>query len=205
MVNLVVSCHIVGLLYLLATTRGSLRNNKHFDIKSLLRKKRYFVYPDPLGSETKVQVLFGLGLPMEGDVAVILGYVLKCNYNLPYNSSTLSDPYTRYQRDIVREKFLSRWSLYRLLASVMETMGSGRGCLLRAICEAAESPFDHSRGLLGELLHVLLTPSSTPEGHDLHEDLEFHRAEAIGRENPGVCSRIFSECLRSPLEYFTGL
>lgn len=44
------------------------------------------------------QFLFGLGIPMEVDVSTIMGYVMKCNYNLPYNASYLVDPYVRYQR-----------------------------------------------------------------------------------------------------------
>ncbi|XP_015110337.1 uncharacterized protein LOC107036717 [Diachasma alloeum] len=207
MVNFaILSCHILGFLSLFESTRETLRDNKHFDIKSLLRKKRYLVYPNPLGSETKLQVLFGLGLPMEGDIALILGYVLKCNYNFPYNGSIFTEPYIRYQRDVFKdEKPVSRWSLYRLLATAMETFGSGRVCLLRAICEAAESPFRRSHGLLGELLHVLLTPSSTSEELEVHEDHEYHRAELMGRGYRGACSRAFSECVKSPLDYFTSL
>ncbi|XP_008553250.2 uncharacterized protein LOC103575299 [Microplitis demolitor] len=171
-----------------------------YELKELLRQKRYLVYPNPLGSETKVQVLFGLGLPMESEVSVILGYVLKCNYNLPYNSSSFTEPYVRYQRDTDRngnknenksnrksfriksEESLSRWDLYRILESALETLGSpGKVCLLRAVCEAAELPFDPSHGLLGELLHALLTPSSTSEYSDLYDDREYLAAEHIGK------------------------
>lgn len=83
-------------------------------IGRLLRRRRALVYPDPGGSETKVQVgcwvyldkydwcdgkwlmdveykvLFGLGLPMEGEVSMTLGYVVKCNYDLPYNWSQVT-------------------------------------------------------------------------------------------------------------------
>lgn len=46
------------------------------------------------------QLILGLGLPMEVDVSMIIGYVMKLNYNLPYNASHLSDPYVRYDRSI---------------------------------------------------------------------------------------------------------
>ena len=39
---------------------------------------------------------------------------------------------------------------------VLGGAGSGRQCLLRAVCEAAAFTVAHD-GLLGELLHVLLT------------------------------------------------
>lgn len=37
---------------------------------------------------------------MEVDVSMIIGYVLKFNYALPYNASYLTDPYVRYDRSI---------------------------------------------------------------------------------------------------------
>lgn len=39
---------------------------------------------------------------MEVDVSMIIGYVLKFNYVLPYNASYLTDPYVRYDRSISR-------------------------------------------------------------------------------------------------------
>lgn len=49
----------------------------------------------------------GLGLPMEVDVSMIVGYVMKFNYVLPYNASYLTHPYTsRYDRSIHRNPSL---------------------------------------------------------------------------------------------------
>lgn len=48
------------------------------------------------------QLILGLGLPMEVDVSMIIGYVMKFNYVLPYNASYLTDPYVRYDRSINR-------------------------------------------------------------------------------------------------------
>lgn len=39
---------------------------------------------------------------MEVDVSMIIGYVMKFNYALPYNASYLTDPYVRYDRSISR-------------------------------------------------------------------------------------------------------
>lgn len=49
------------------------------------------------------QLILGLGLPMEVDVSMIIGYVMKFNYVLPYNASYLTDPYVRYDRSINRD------------------------------------------------------------------------------------------------------
>lgn len=135
---------------------------------------------------------------MEADVTTILGYVLKCNYNLPYNATSKPD----VERELP-DGLMSRWSLYRLLQSSMEMFGSDRACLLRAVCEVAETPFAESHGLLGELLNVLLKPSTTWEQYEVEEDHAYHRAEVIGREHKNACVSAFSECSRSPLEYFS--
>lgn len=145
---------------------------------------------------------------MEGEVSMTLGYVLKCNYNLPYNATDFTQPYIRYQRDNNKIKYIqarpmARWELYRLLESTLESLGSGKACLLRAVCEAAEAPFDRTHGLLGELLHVLLTPSITMEEYKVYGDREYHAAELIGRFSVDACKSTFSDCITSPLEFFT--
>lgn len=48
----------------------------------------------------------------------------------------------------------SRKVAYKLVETVMNKEGkNGRQCLLRTICEVAETPLDHN-GLIGELLHI---------------------------------------------------
>lgn len=82
-------------------------------------------------------------------------------------------------------------------------MGSGKACLLRVICEVAEVPFTKEHGLLGELLHVLLTPSTTGEDYEEYDNHEYHDAEAVGRMSNGFCRTYYPGCLFSPLNYFT--
>ncbi|XP_043462697.1 uncharacterized protein LOC122498821 [Leptopilina heterotoma] len=185
-----------------------------YDIGHLLRNKRHLLFPNPQGSETKVQVLFGLGLPMEGEVSMTLGYVLKCNYNLPYNSSIYEKEEFRYEKsaDVVfseprnvkaTQGKLSRWNFYRILERAFQTFGSGKACLLRMVCEAAETPFKEGHGLLGELVHVLFTPSTTFEEYEVYSDREYHAAELIGYATNGMCKSLYSECIVSPLDYFS--
>lgn len=50
------------------------------------------------------QLILGLGLPMEVDVSMIIGYVMKFNYNLPCNASYFTEPYVRYDRSINRRQ-----------------------------------------------------------------------------------------------------
>ncbi|KAK2586396.1 hypothetical protein KPH14_010683 [Odynerus spinipes] len=162
---------------------------------------------------------------MEVDVSMIIGYVMKFNYVLPYNASYLTDSFVRYDRSIDRDDAIgendqvlfdaftsntlqpsaatSRWELYEILESVLENSRYGKACMLRTICEAADVPFNKMNGLTGQLLRVLLAPSSTSDTFRTHADQEYHAAELAGIRNPGQCRNIFPECPESLLEYFT--
>ncbi|KAK0079835.1 hypothetical protein PV325_000756 [Microctonus aethiopoides] len=188
------------ILYSIITITAN--EQKNYNNTNTLRKKRYLLFPNPLDSETKLQVLFGLGLPMEEEISMTLGYVLKCNYNLPYNTTDFTQPYIRYQRDI-KNNGMSRWELYRIFELALNSLGSGKACLLRAVCETAENSFDQRHGLFGELLHIFFNPSATKEQYKFYEDREYHAAELIGRLSIGECKSIFHECTQSPLDYFT--
>ncbi|CAD6229363.1 GSCOCG00006553001-RA-CDS [Cotesia congregata] len=156
---------------------------------------------------------------MDVDVSTIIGYVVKFNYDLPYNASDLTEPYIRYQRStfyqnlfflviintfsITAEGFSSRWEIYRMIESTLVGFSSGRSCLLRVICETAAVPFSRSQGILPQLIHILLTPSLTDEKYLEHTDQEFRAAELKGRKYPNDCHKIFPDCTESPLDYFT--
>ncbi|KAF3429490.1 hypothetical protein E2986_12930 [Frieseomelitta varia] len=125
-------------------------------------------------SSTKTELILGLGLPTEVDVSLIIGYVMKFNYALPYNASYLTDSYVRHDRSIspgveVDEndeptpdhqgvaRVITRWEIYEILESVLGGSRSGKACLLRAICEASAVPFNRVHGLSSQLVHLLLT------------------------------------------------
>ncbi|XP_076682218.1 uncharacterized protein LOC143376166 [Andrena cerasifolii] len=180
------------------------------------RGKRYLVFPEPGAvAPTKVQLILGLGLPMEVDVSLIIGYVMKFNYVLPYNASYLTDSYVRYDRSIdggadgddyfspgdEGSRAISRWEIYEILESALG--GSGKACVLRAICEASAAPLARVHGLSSELIHLLLTPSTTSEPSRTDFDRVYHAAEIMGRQAAAGCDSLFPECAESPLEYFT--
>nr|XP_003700028.2 PREDICTED: uncharacterized protein LOC100877463 isoform X1 [Megachile rotundata] len=191
------------------------------DCSAYERNKRYLVYPAP-GKivPTKLQLILGLGLPMEVDVSLIMGYVVKFNYALPSNASYLTDSYVRYDRSIspgvqvdendessldhqVEEPIINRWEIYEILESVLGDSRSGKACLLRAICEASAVPFSRVHGLSSQLIHLLLTPSSTSEPFRTSYDRVYRAAEIMGRQAITSCDNLFPECSESPLEYFT--
>ncbi|XP_076283580.1 uncharacterized protein LOC143210541 [Lasioglossum baleicum] len=187
------------------------------------RGKRYLVFPIPRGNApTKVQLILGLGLPMEVDVSLIIGYVMKFNYVLPYNASYLTDSYIRYDRSISsgvetdedddhsldyqggEYHVISRWEIYEILESVLGDSQTGKACLLRAICEVSAVPFTNGvHGLSSQLVHLLFTPSTTSEPVRTDFDRMYHAAEMLGRSASWNCGSLFPECEESPLEYFT--
>lgn len=69
------------------------------------------------------QLVVGLGLPMEIDVSTIVGYVLKFNYNLPYNASYLTESYVHYERSLdhvayqpnEQLNFIQEGTIYKIL------------------------------------------------------------------------------------------
>lgn len=53
---------------------------------------------------------------------------------------------------------LSRLKMYNILEEKISlSHKDGKKCLLRAICESAEFPLGESNGVLGDILHVILT------------------------------------------------
>lgn len=82
---------------------------------------------------------------------------LQANYNIP---QTLIWPVpqsifkNRLNNDYVDH---SRSQLYQLLEAKVDSWGTnGRECVLRTICEVAETPLSHN-GMIGEILDVIFT------------------------------------------------
>ncbi|CAH2267624.1 jg27896 [Pararge aegeria aegeria] len=101
---------------------------------------------------------------------------------------------------------MNRWDFYKIIEHMIGRYGySGRPCLLRTICEAAEVPFTYENGLLGEIGHILFTPSTTKDVLSHHTDNEFHAAERLGRDAGADCESMFPECESSILDTFTGI
>ncbi|CRK91563.1 CLUMA_CG005218, isoform A [Clunio marinus] len=94
-----------------------------------------------------------------------------------------------------------RKAVYRLIESRLNSRGiDGKKCLLRAICESATYPLIENNGVVGHILHIVLTPSSS-----LDEELpkEYSKAEILGRENN--CVKYERHCKFSLLNTFTKL
>lgn len=78
-------------------------------------------------------------------------------YSLPSDASQWTKPADiMTKREILNKGLLD---VYRPIEEFLEQNGFvGRACLLRSICEAANSPFKHeSMDLLEEITHAILT------------------------------------------------
>ncbi|XP_044765064.1 uncharacterized protein LOC123321490 [Coccinella septempunctata] len=132
-----------------------------------------------------------LGLKNED---IFLGYNMEANYVLPENQTFLAYP------PILGEGRVMRSSVYQLLSRKLSRFGyPGYECLLRLICDIAVHPVHISNGVLGDLIHILFTPSTSADEDFLEEYLE---AERQGIES-GNCSIYYKNCSESLLSLFT--
>ncbi|XP_030387546.1 uncharacterized protein LOC115634119 [Scaptodrosophila lebanonensis] len=96
-----------------------------------------------------------------------------------------------------------RWAAYKGFEALGLRMKlNGRECVLKSICESAMTPFDERNGLLGELLHILLTPSSSKDALSVHTDNDYLHAEQLGHKGAD-CDQVYSRCPKSLLQHFS--
>lgn len=84
----------------------------------------------------------------------------------------------------------SRKVAYKIIENVLNREGkNGRACMLRAICEVAETPVNHDEnGIIGEFMQVFFTP-----GEFESIDIEYRDAQSAGRNHVN-CERMFAQC-----------
>ncbi|XP_017794398.1 PREDICTED: uncharacterized protein LOC108575971 [Habropoda laboriosa] len=133
-------------------------------------------------------IFFALGVPIDiPDKSVLFSMYFEANYGLPgeWNSSYyLDEPY-------LKKRSLDRRLAYDILTNKLESFGySGKSCLLKIICEIANYPVTNN-GVLGEVLQILFTPSSS-----LDENLP---SEITDAEYVKDCNKHYKKCPQSPL------
>ncbi|XP_055910070.1 uncharacterized protein LOC129944568 [Eupeodes corollae] len=129
--------------------------------------KRYLLFPRQ--APTRHQFIGGIGIPVDLEYeSLVVGYVLKAMFYLPWNATTFREnPFVpEYQSYLHTAKELqhkiSRWSVYESIENVINNYGyDGQECLLKAVCESSFFKFSNRASVLGELMHILLTPTST--------------------------------------------
>ncbi|XP_059621823.1 uncharacterized protein LOC132265261 [Phlebotomus argentipes] len=160
------------------------------------REKRYLVaFPTNSATGILVAISVPLILPQRN---VFVSYNFEANYNMPTTAAdVIPGPLKRL--DLIdrrkrhdRESLLTRKKIYRVLERRFK-----RSCLLKAICQEAREPINDHNGLHGDILHIILTPS-TSVTEDLHP--EYYKAEELGRS--GDCAKYRKYCPKSIIENY---
>ncbi|CAG9858044.1 unnamed protein product [Phyllotreta striolata] len=189
-------CFVISLLVFNVLCADLLDTSRYF----ATRKKRALIWSDY--GVSWVQFIFGLGLPVEVEKnAITMGYVFKAFYTLPTNASDYLSPSIDIQRN---KRATSRWMFYEVLESLLARFnnGDGKSCLLKIICEVAESPFEHKAGILSEIVTAVLKPSITDEEFHHPTNMDYHAAEQLGTTE-GNCDSYYPECKMNILEQYS--
>ncbi|CAO1440459.1 unnamed protein product [Diamesa serratosioi] len=161
------------------------------------------LYPVNAATGILVAIAIPLSLPNRN---VFVSYNFEANYNMPnIPSDSFPGPIKRLPGLVVNNNLdymlLSRKSTYRVLENRMDANGlNGKKCLLLAICESAQIPLLEHNGILGHILHIILTPSSS-----MNESLplEYNKAEDLGTQHK--CRKYEKHCAYSMLKLITTL
>lgn len=115
-------------------------------------------------------------------------------YDLPPNITTIFSQVPARQRSfdgrsrINYKPDASRKIAYEIVEDILGKEGkNGRECLLRTICEVAETPVNHN-GLVGELLQLFFTPGKHEK---VNQDYRDARKVGLNRVD---CERMYPDC-----------
>ncbi|XP_075979707.1 uncharacterized protein LOC142978944 [Anticarsia gemmatalis] len=168
------------------------------------RKRRYLLFTE----NTQFGVIATVSIPVESSKYLSVAWFYEAQYynvaNATWFEPLLGDivpPISgREDRSIEENKdVVTRKSIYLFIETMLQRHGlPGRACILRAICENAETHFLHN-GLVGDLLYFILTPSTSSSEDDLEDS--FYEAEYYGLKNQCVC--YYEDCPTNPLEFIT--
>ncbi|XP_049537082.1 uncharacterized protein LOC125951967 [Anopheles darlingi] len=125
---------------------------------------------------------------------IYLSHNFEANYGVPTNETQYFQWYqrfkdnnfnlteaiatSRHERRARNVRGFTRSYFYGQLLERMELYGlNGTGCMLRIICEIRETPVEEHNGVFGDVLGVILSPSSS-----MDEDLPvmYYEAESNG-------------------------
>ncbi|KAM3965445.1 uncharacterized protein ACR2FA_000279 [Aphomia sociella] len=159
----------------------------------------------PYGSTYKFIVGWSQPVPTPDYISLSFSGNFQYQYLQFQNISELSRYYAI--NDISREQRAAnlavrrdeRLTFYRSLADLLNTKGfNGQECVLRAICEAAQYPVE-DEGLVGEIVHILLTPDYgrspfDPEDQEWEDTMSDYKDAAIAGRQMFSCPAIYNGC-----------
>ncbi|KAI4456128.1 hypothetical protein MML48_8g00006779 [Holotrichia oblita] len=143
------------------------------------------------GGSTTILLIVAVAFPIDlPHYNVYLSFYIGAGYGISQNISTYEYPPIVQSRSSIDRK-----DAYTVIENKLEAHGyPGKACLLRTICEASEYSMEHN-GVLADILHIILTPSSSKS-----EDLvEYEQAEIYGKINQH-CKKYVKKCTQSILD-----
>uniref|UniRef100_A0A2A4IWL5 Uncharacterized protein n=1 Tax=Heliothis virescens TaxID=7102 RepID=A0A2A4IWL5_HELVI len=195
--------HIIAAMLLLSTCVTGDDEAEHRAMVKRQINSLPLVYPQ--GGTYKL--IIGLSAPIKAEDYISLAFAANFQYQYVEftNITQLSQYYfiktvSREQREAeIAARRDERLTFYTAVADMLKSKGmNGDECVFRAICEAAQYPVEEE-GLVGEILHILLTPDygKTPFD-DKDEDLQYlmgsyYDAATAGRQMFN-CASIYSGC-----------
>uniref|UniRef100_A0A182IQI8 Uncharacterized protein n=1 Tax=Anopheles atroparvus TaxID=41427 RepID=A0A182IQI8_ANOAO len=166
---------------------------------------------DAIGAHHNRDRRYVLSFPVNGGVAkVLFGFVapvrfhhklrrsLNAGINLQANYRILPDIIFPHPESVWKNRYSAdayvdtgRKQLYDLLVQFLASAGGSRRqariCLLRTVCEVADTPLSHN-GMVGEIMDIVFAPADTDDLPD-----EFKMARKYGA-NGVDCGRVYDEC-----------
>ncbi|XP_076258367.1 uncharacterized protein LOC143195258 [Rhynchophorus ferrugineus] len=187
--------HPIILVLILATVACASQLNEAEEIKH--RQKRYLLYPFSGTFKTVYSFAIPWKLGPKQDMGV--GWNFQFQYPLPYNTTAITNFPTlsrenRNRRDTAENPVSDRAMFYEGIERLLDQNGiNGRQCVLRSICECAESDFpSNDNSLLDQVLYVILTPNYK-DGPDPYLDEAYANAQRAGEY--GVdCQTAYTDC-----------
>ncbi|XP_058128798.1 uncharacterized protein LOC131284129 [Anopheles ziemanni] len=175
-------------------------------------------------------IIFAIAVPLGiPDRNIFMSYNFEGNYNNPADANIFSEGFANYIKGIVEpltapsrpvESYgirkrsadkrddlipvtaqITRRQIYKMLRKQLKGQHfHGKKCLLRMICDAALHPFRETNGVIGDLVQIMLSPSSS-----MDENLpkEYLLAEVAGSN--GSCDQYRTDCPKDPLEFVSFL
>ncbi|XP_066584645.1 uncharacterized protein [Prorops nasuta] len=163
----------------------------------LERQIRALSYPE----DSEMGIFFALAIPLDDPVstkAMSVALFFEANYKLPndFHQETEAGKRGSAKR---KRRDIDRTMVYRMLESKFESFGfPGKQCLLRSICDITRQPIHAHNGLFGDLLRIILTPSSSRP-----EPLDLVYLQAENLNSTLDCEEIYSSCTIGIYDYIT--
>ncbi|CRL01116.1 CLUMA_CG014259, isoform A [Clunio marinus] len=189
---------------ILASTRLELKESKFNQSEKILsRDKRYLLYVPNGGTAKFVSGFLGpIDIPLWQNINCLRN--IQYQYPLPQNWTTFSSfpgfesvgnsspsqgRHFGGEKSKVKPKpDSSRQIAYDLMETQLNKEGkNGHECMLRAICEIAETPVSHN-GLVGELIQLFFTPGRHEK---IQDDYIYARKAGLNRVD---CEQLYPDC-----------